>query len=98
MNTSNGPQKAHAARRPGPAATSAGASPAAAPDAAEILRSVGEALYAWDIKSDGLVWSANAAEVLLARDTAVIASGRAYAQFIGAGDAQARFDAIMQSE
>ncbi len=66
-------------------------------DAAEILCSVGEALYDWNIESDVLVWSANVGNVLLVRDIEAIATGRAYAQFLEAGNVEARFDVVMQS-
>jgi len=67
-------------------------------DAAQILNSVGEAAYDWLIDSDVLLWSANAAAVLLIPDSATIATGRAYAQLLEAENAQARLDAVMQSD
>jgi hypothetical protein len=67
-------------------------------DAAQILASVGEVAYDWRIDSDVLLWGANAADVLLIRDIAAISSGRAYAQFLEAENAQARFDVVTQSE
>jgi diguanylate cyclase (GGDEF)-like protein len=70
----------------------------AALDATEILASVGEALYRWDIESDVLLWSANAGDVLLVRDPEMIALGRAYAQLLDPDNVQARFDAVVKSE
>ncbi len=67
-------------------------------DASEILASVGEVLYRWDIASDVLTWSANAADVLLIRDNGAIASGRAYAQLLEPDNSQAPFDAIVKSD
>jgi diguanylate cyclase (GGDEF)-like protein len=67
-------------------------------DAAEILASIGEALYRWDIESDALLWSANAGDVLLVRDLETIATGRAYAALLDADNVQARFDAVVKSE
>jgi diguanylate cyclase (GGDEF)-like protein len=67
-------------------------------DAADILASVGEALYRWDVESDTLVWSANVGEVLLIRDLATISTGRAYTHFLEVDDAQARVDAIIRSD
>jgi diguanylate cyclase (GGDEF)-like protein len=67
-------------------------------DAAEILASVGEAVYGWDIGSDALVWSANAAEVLQVREPASIASGRAFATLLDPDNVQARFDAVVKSD
>ena len=50
-----------------------------APDAAAILQSVGEAAYEWQLDTDKLSWSANAAAVLGIADIKRIATGRAYA-------------------
>jgi diguanylate cyclase (GGDEF)-like protein len=73
------------------------AAPPARLDPSEILASVGEALYRWDIKNDDLTWSANAADVLLVRDIGAIGSGRGYAQLLEPDNAQAPFDAIVKS-
>lgn len=71
---------------------------AAAPfDAAQILASLGEVAYDWHVDTDVLLWGNNAAEVLLIRDPAAIATGRGYAQILEAENAQARFDAVTQS-
>jgi diguanylate cyclase (GGDEF)-like protein len=67
-------------------------------DAGDILASVGEALYHWDIASDALIWSANAGNVLAISDPAAIGSGRAFAQLLDIDNALARFDAVMRSE
>ena len=67
-------------------------------DAGEILASVGEALYRWDVPSDALTWSANAGEVLSIASGEAIATGRAFAQFLDTDNSQARFDAVMRSE
>jgi diguanylate cyclase (GGDEF)-like protein len=81
-----------------PISTGATRLDAAQLDAAAILASVGEVAYDWHIDTDALSWSANAAGVLLIRDVAAISSGRAYAQLLEADNAQARFDAVMQSD
>jgi len=97
-----GPRDINSMRRTGQTAKTqaANASGRTAPrlDAAEILASVGEALYAWDIASDALSWSKNARDVLLVTDVAAIATGRAYAQLLEADTTQARFDAVMHAE
>jgi diguanylate cyclase (GGDEF)-like protein len=67
-------------------------------DAGAIVASVGEALYAWNIASDTLAWSANAGEVLAIANPAGIATGRGFTQFLEVDNAQARFDAIVRSE
>lgn len=67
-------------------------------DAAQILASVGEVAYDWHLDSDVLLWSGNAKDVLLIRDIAAVSTGRGYAQLLEAENAQARFDAVMQSD
>ena len=71
---------------------------AVGPNATEILASVGEALYCWDIGSDVLLWSANAGEVLRLGDLDAIATGRAYAALLEADNVQSRFDAVIKSD
>jgi diguanylate cyclase (GGDEF)-like protein len=74
--------------------------PSTAPalDAAQILASVGDVAYDWRIDTDALLWSANAAAVLLIPDIGKIATGRAFNQVLETDQAQARFDAVMQSQ
>jgi len=73
--------------------------PSAAPlNAAEILASIGEAAYCWDIGSDRLVWGANAAEVLGVADATKIATGRAYARLVDGDGAVSRFDAVLRAK
>ena len=71
--------------------------PAGVPDAAEVLRSIGDVAYEWRLDTDALLWSGNAASVLGVADLADIASGRGYAQHIEAEDGQCRVDAITQT-
>ncbi len=78
------------------AATASSQEPAL--DAAEILTSVGEVAYDWHLDTDALLWSENAKDVLLIRDMAAVSTGRGYAQLLEAENAQARFDAVMQSD
>lgn len=67
-----------------------------APDVATILRSIGDAAYHWQLDTDELSWSENAAAVL-GLGAADIASGRAYARHVSADGGQSRTDAIVQS-
>jgi diguanylate cyclase (GGDEF)-like protein len=67
-------------------------------DAAQILASVGEVAYDWHLDTDALLWSGNAKDVLLIRDMAAASTGGGYAQLLDAENAQARFDAVMQSD
>jgi diguanylate cyclase (GGDEF)-like protein len=76
----------------------AGSQSVAGAEAHEILASVGDALYRWDIESDVLSWSANAADILSIRDPAAIASGRAFAKLVEKEAAQTRSATVMQSE
>lgn len=69
---------------------------AGGPDAAEILRSIGDVAYNWQIDTDGLSWTGNAAAVL-GIDPSEISTGRAYARHISAEGGQSRADAIKQS-
>jgi diguanylate cyclase (GGDEF)-like protein len=68
----------------------------AALDHAAILASLGEVTYAWDLQSDRLMWSENAAAVLM-RDGADIATGRAFSQLLAPENPTTRLDAVMQS-
>ena len=68
--------------------------PAGVVDAAEILNSIGEAAYEWQLDTDALTWSRNAAPVLGLADTAEIASGKAYALRTDATGGQSRVDAV----
>src|ERR1700722_17872930 len=72
--------------------------PARPLDTAQILTSVGEVPYDWRIDTDVLAWGANAAAVLLIPDVTAVSTGRSYAQILEADNAQARFDAVMQSD
>ena len=79
-------------------ATASAPAASCALDAAQILASVGEVAYDWHIDSDILLWGGNVTDVLLIRDTEALSTGRAYAQLLAAENAQARFDAVMQSD
>jgi diguanylate cyclase (GGDEF)-like protein len=67
------------------------------PDIAEIAASIGEVAYLWRIGSDALIWGSNACKLLNISDGASIASGRAFASLLAAGNAQSRYDAVMNS-
>lgn len=74
-----------------------GETPGAAPDPAAILASIRHAVYDWDIASDALVWSANAAEVLAVSAPATIATGRGYAHHVQSCNDTTRYDVVMTS-
>jgi diguanylate cyclase (GGDEF)-like protein len=69
-----------------------------APDAAQILASIGEVAYEWHLDSDVLSWGDNVGDVLLIKDRGAIATGRSFAQFLDTENAQVRFDVIMKSD
>ncbi len=71
--------------------------PSAGPDAAAILKSVGEAAYEWRLDSDALTWTPNAGMVL-GVDITTVANGRAFAQRVDAEGGMSRIDAIQHSE
>jgi diguanylate cyclase (GGDEF)-like protein len=68
------------------------------PDTAQILASIGDVAYEWRLDSDVLSWGGNVADVLLIKDRGAIVTGRAFAQFLEAENAQTRFDVIMKSD
>jgi diguanylate cyclase (GGDEF)-like protein len=70
-------------------------SPSLSPDAAAILKSIGEAAYEWRLDSDALTWTTNAGTVL-GVDIATVANGRAFAQRVDAEGGLSRIDAIEQ--
>jgi diguanylate cyclase (GGDEF)-like protein len=100
--SNNGPQDPNASggvNRDGAAReTAAAPKPVARLNAGEILASVGEALYRWDIESDALVWSANVGDVLQVRDFRTISTGRTFAQLLEADNVEARFEAVIGSD
>jgi diguanylate cyclase (GGDEF)-like protein len=69
----------------------------AALDPAAIFASIGEVPYEWTIATDGLLWGANAANVLKVADPAAIATGRLYAGLLDPDNVQTRFDAVTSS-
>jgi diguanylate cyclase (GGDEF)-like protein len=71
--------------------------PNASPDAAAILRSIGEAAYEWRLDSDALSWSGNPAAVLGIDDIGELASGAAFARHVEAEGGRSRADVVSQS-
>jgi diguanylate cyclase (GGDEF)-like protein len=67
------------------------------PDAAEVLRSVGDATYEWWLDTDVLSWSSNA-DAALGIEMAEIASGRAFARHVdGVAGGLTRNEVIRQA-
>ncbi len=71
------------------------------PDSTEILsRSIEAAdmaVYHWDIDSDRLTWSRNAAEVLQVESPEHLETGRAFATLLDRENMASRYDAVMRS-
>ncbi|MBI3702279.1 MAG: GGDEF domain-containing protein, partial [Rhizobiales bacterium] len=68
--------------------------PAGVPDAAEILRSIGDVAYEWRLDSDAVSWGGNAAAVLGLADIGDIATGQSYARRIDAEGGHSRADVL----
>lgn len=68
----------------------------AGPEVSNILASIGEVAYAWNIASDSLSWTGNLQDVLGIEPQAV-ASGRAFAALLAGDNAETRFDAVLRS-
>jgi diguanylate cyclase (GGDEF)-like protein len=64
----------------------------------DILASIGEVPYEWNIASDALTWGANAWHVLKITDAAAIATNSAFAGLMCTGNIQSRRDAVLRSE
>ena len=63
----------------------------------QALLSVGEATYRWDIATDRLEWSANAADVLGVGNAELIGTGRGYASLLDPDNFTSRFEAVMRT-
>ena len=60
------------------------------PQAGEVLLSVGETVYEWDIQADQLSWATNASALLGLQDENKIATGRDYSRLISSQSATNR--------
>ncbi len=66
-------------------------------DPRQLLSSIGEVVYTWEIAGDGLSWGPNAAEVLGAIPDAAMNRGLAFAGLVEPGSGRSRYDAIFSS-
>ena len=66
-------------------------------DITEIVASIGEVAYRWQLDSDALAWSSNACNVLNISNPAAIATGRGFAHILAPGTSHSRYDAIVNS-
>ncbi len=62
----------------------------------QALAAAGEAAYLWDIASDEITWSANAADVL-GCNPEIVANGRLYANLLDSDNLTTRYEAVMNS-
>ena len=69
----------------------------ASPDPLAVLNSIGEAVYDWDLLTDRLGWSPNAAAVLRVEETRALETGRAYHECTAAVSPSSRHAAIVGS-
>ncbi|PZU92893.1 MAG: GGDEF-domain containing protein [Chelatococcus sp.] len=63
-------------------------------DPRNVLSSIGEVVYTWDIASDAVKWGPNAEEVLGAIPEACLTCGLAFAGLVEPGSGPSRYDAI----
>lgn len=73
------------------------ACPAETPDPRDILNSLGEVVYDWDLLSDRLRWGPNVGEVLGFHDSLKVETGAAYTDCIAPESGMSRQEAITQS-
>jgi diguanylate cyclase (GGDEF)-like protein len=66
-------------------------------DTSQILRSIGDVAYQWQIDTDAIAWSDNAGAVLGVAECEAIATGRAWAQRVDAEAGHSRFDVVTRS-
>lgn len=63
----------------------------------DLLSSIGEVVYSWDIASDELRWGPNAGDVLGAVTGDALVKGLAFARLVEPGSGRSRYDAIVES-
>lgn len=73
------------------------AAPVAGPDPREILSSIGEVVYDWDIGTDRLTWGPNLVEILGPIASEALDTGLGYGERVARESGASRYDAIIQS-
>lgn len=63
----------------------------------DLLSSIGEVVYSWDIASDDLRWGPNASDVLGAVASDALIKGLGFARLVEPGSGRSRYDAIVES-
>ncbi|WP_442754986.1 putative bifunctional diguanylate cyclase/phosphodiesterase [Methylocystis sp. JAN1] len=74
------------------------AEPVVGPDPRQILSSIGEVVYNWDIGTDRLTWGSNLAHILGPVAGGDLGSGLAYGERVAREGGASRYDAIVQSD
>ncbi|WP_424361125.1 putative bifunctional diguanylate cyclase/phosphodiesterase [Methylocystis parvus] len=68
------------------------------PDPRQILASIGEVVYSWDIGTDRLTWGPNLAKILGPIASSDLGTGLAYGERVAREGGASRYDAIVQSD
>jgi diguanylate cyclase (GGDEF)-like protein len=63
----------------------------------DILISIGDVPYAWDIANDTITWGSNLCRVLKIADPALAATGKSFASLLAPDNSYTRFDAVVRS-
>jgi diguanylate cyclase (GGDEF)-like protein len=63
----------------------------------DLLSSIGEVVYSWDIASDDLRWGPNASDILGSVASDAMVKGLAFARLVEPGSGRSRYDAIVES-
>ncbi len=66
-------------------------------DPRNLLSSIGEVVYSWDIQSDTLQWGPNAADVLGPIPATAMSRGLGFAGLVEPGSGRSRYDAVFSS-
>lgn len=66
-------------------------------DPRQILNSIGEVVYTWDLNSDQLVWGANLSDVLPTTAPDVINTGMGWAELLAGESPSSRYAAVKES-
>ncbi len=67
-------------------------------DPRQILTSIGEVVYTWDIATDFLSWGPNVSEVLAFAGQDILATGAGYAELLSPDSPSSRFSAVKDAE
>ncbi len=66
-------------------------------DPKDVLSSIGEVVYTWDLPSDDLRWGPNASDILGDAEAGMLNKGLAFARLLEPGAGRSRYDAIMDA-